>query len=118
MSITATELAARRCAHQTDALDQAGIAENLAALPDWKVDGGKLARSFEFKDYYRTLAFVNAIAWVIHAEDHHPELSVSYNRCGVKFDTHSVDNGRGGLSINDFICAAKVDAVFAQRSPT
>ncbi|MFJ3047847.1 4a-hydroxytetrahydrobiopterin dehydratase [Herbaspirillum chlorophenolicum] len=116
MSITANELAARRCSHQTDALDEAAIQSHLAALPDWKVDGGKLARSFGFKDYYQTLAFVNAIAWVIHAEDHHPDLAVSYNRCGVKFDTHSVNSGKGGLSINDFICAAKVDAVFAQRA--
>lgn len=118
MSITATELAARRCAHQTEALGEDDIRQHLAALPDWQVDGGKLARAFPFKDYYQTLAFVNAIAWVIHAEDHHPELAVSYNRCGVKFDTHSVNQGRGGLSINDFICAAKVDAVFAQRSPS
>lgn len=116
MSITANTLAAGRCNHQTTALDEAGIKENLAALPDWKIDGGKLFRAFDFKDYYQTLAFVNAIAWVIHAEDHHPDLAVSYNRCGVKFDTHSVNNGKGGLSVNDFICAAKVDAIFAQRA--
>ncbi|MFT2520759.1 4a-hydroxytetrahydrobiopterin dehydratase [Escherichia coli] len=54
---------------------------------------------------------------MIHAEDHHPELTVTYNRCNVKFDTHSVNEGRGGLSANDFICAAKVDAIFAQRAP-
>lgn len=113
---TATELAARRCAHQVDALNEADIAQTLTALPDWKIDGGKLARTFDFKNYYETLAFVNAIAYVIHAEDHHPDLAVSYNRCGVKFDTHSVNGGKGGLSINDFICAAKVDAIFAQRS--
>lgn len=116
MTITATELAARRCAHQTTALDQTAIAQHLAALPEWTIADGKLARNFAFKDYYQTLAFVNAIAWVIHAEDHHPDLAVSYNRCGVKFDTHSVNEGRGGLSINDFICAAKVDAVFAGRA--
>jgi 4a-hydroxytetrahydrobiopterin dehydratase len=116
MSINATALAASRCTHQVKALDDTAIKENLAALPDWTIEGGKLARSFQFKDYYQTLAFVNAIAWLIHAEDHHPELAVSYNRCGVKFDTHSVNDGKGGLSVNDFICAAKVDAVFAQRA--
>ncbi|MBP0599186.1 4a-hydroxytetrahydrobiopterin dehydratase [Herbaspirillum sp. LeCh32-8] len=116
MSITANTLATSRCAHQVTALDEAAIAQHIAALPEWKIDGGKLARSFAFKDYYQTLAFVNAIAWIIHAEDHHPDLAVSYNRCGVKFDTHSVNDGKGGLSINDFICAAKVDAVFAQRN--
>lgn len=116
MSISITELAGAHCSHQTTALSEADIQSHLAALPEWQLDNGKLARRFDFKDYYQTLAFVNAIAWVIHAEDHHPELSVSYNRCGVKFDTHSVNEGRGGLSVNDFICAAKVDALFAQRA--
>ncbi len=55
------------------------------------------------------MAFVNALAWVAHPEDHHPDLAVSYNRCAVRFNTHSV----GGISINDFICAAKVDALLA-----
>ena len=54
-----------------------------------------------------TMAFVNAVAWIAHREDHHPDLLVSYNRCTVRFNTHSV----GGLSINDFICAAKVDGL-------
>ena len=71
-------------------------------------------RQFAFGDYYETLAFINAIAYVIHAEDHHPELTVTYNRCAVRFDTHSVNEGKGGLSINDFICAAKVNAIFQQ----
>jgi 4a-hydroxytetrahydrobiopterin dehydratase len=76
--------------------------------------GRTIVRQFDFKNYYATLAFVNAIAYVIHAEDHHPELLVTYNKCTIKFNTHSVNNGRGGLSINDFICAAKVDALFEQ----
>ncbi len=116
MSITASTLAASRCIQPIEALDDAAIANHLAALPDWKIEGGKLARSFAFGNYYETLAFVNAIAWIIHADDHHPELVVTYNRCSVKFDTHSVNQGRGGLSLNDFICAAKVDAIFAQRA--
>ena len=58
------------------------------------------------------MAFINAIAFVIHNEDHHPEITFSYNQCTIKFDTHSVNNGKGGLSINDFICAAKVDAIY------
>ncbi|MCI1003693.1 4a-hydroxytetrahydrobiopterin dehydratase [Herbaspirillum sp. C7C8] len=117
MSITASTLAASRCIQPIEALDEAAIASHLAALPDWTIEGGKLARSFAFGNYYETLAFVNAIAWIIHADDHHPELVVTYNRCSVKFDTHSVNQGRGGLSANDFICAAKVDAIFAQRAP-
>lgn len=116
MSLTISELAAAHCSHQTDAMSDADITAQLAALPGWQLDAGKLARRFDFKDYYQTLAFVNAMAWVIHAEDHHPELGVSYNRCSVRFDTHSVNEGRGGLSLNDFICAAKVDALFARRA--
>jgi len=64
-------------------------------------------RDFEFKNYYKTIAFVNAVAWMAHQENHHPDLSVSYNRCRVQYSTHAI----GGLSENDFICAAKVDAL-------
>ncbi len=110
---TAAELLAKKCQHRNDALDDAQAQACLAALPCWELKDGRVTRAFDFKNYYETLAFVNAIAWVIHAEDHHPVLSVSYNRCTVKFHTHSVNGGQGGLSENDFICAAKVDAVFA-----
>ncbi|MFL9925499.1 4a-hydroxytetrahydrobiopterin dehydratase [Herbaspirillum lusitanum] len=116
MTSSATELATRHCTNQTEALGDADIKHYLATVEGWKIDGGKIAKSYDFKNYYETLAFVNAVAYIFHAEDHHPDLAVSYNRCGVRFDTHSVNGGKGGLSINDFICAAKVDAVFAQRS--
>jgi 4a-hydroxytetrahydrobiopterin dehydratase len=59
------------------------------------------------------MAFVNAVAFIADKEDHHPELEVSYNKCIVKYDTHSVNQGRGGLSENDFICAAKIDALIS-----
>ena len=72
---------------------------------------GAITRSFRFADYRATIAFVNALAWVVHAEDHHPELVVGYDRCEVRFVTHSV----GGVTGNDFICAAKADALYAQR---
>lgn len=116
MSITAHTLANAHCVQPIEALDAAAQQAHLAALSDWKIEGGKLTRSFAFSNYYETIAFVNAMAWMIHAEDHHPELTVSYNRCSVKFDTHSVNEGRGGLSANDFVCAAKVDLLFAQRT--
>jgi len=106
-----TELLRMQCRHTETALTDAQIDEYLAVLPDWALLDGKLTRTFAFKDYYQTLAFVNALAWVVHAEDHHPELLVSYNRCQVRFDTHSVNHGAGGISQNDFICAAKADAV-------
>jgi len=79
------------------------IAARLALLPEWALDGDALVRTFHFADYYRTLAFVNALAFIAHSEDHHPDLGVHYNRVEVRFSTHDV----GGLSDNDFICAAK-----------
>lgn len=114
MTLTTQTLLAQKSQHQVAALDDAGIQQYLPLVPGWALDQGKLVKSFSFQDYHETLAFVNAIAYVIHAEDHHPELVVTYNRCVAKFDTHSVNEGRGGLSVNDFICAAKVDAIFHQ----
>ena len=70
-------------------------------------DGQSISRSFKFKNYYETMAFVNAVAWMAHSEDHHPDMEVGYNRCHVVYSTHAI----GGLSENDFICAAKVDAL-------
>ena len=67
----------------------------------------ELQRTFKFKNYYQTIAFVNAMAWIAHQEDHHPDIEVSYNRCVVHYATHSI----GGISENDFICAAKIDAI-------
>jgi 4a-hydroxytetrahydrobiopterin dehydratase len=69
--------------------------------------GNQLRREFQFPDYHRTMAFVNAVAWVAHSQDHHPDLEVSYSRCVVRFNTHTV----GGLSENDFICAARINAL-------
>ena len=112
--VTATEQLKKECRHQETALTDAEIADHLTAVSGWALQEGKIVKTFSFKNYYETLAFVNAIAYVIHTEDHHPELVVTYNRCVVKFNTHSVNGGRGGISENDFICAAKVDAVFQQ----
>jgi len=82
--------------------------EMLAHLKGWILEDGKLVKLYPFKNYYETMAFVNALAWVSHREDHHPDLLVSYNKCRVEYSTHAV----GGLSENDFICAAKADALF------
>ncbi len=112
--VTAAELLKKKGRHLDTGLTDAEIAEHLAAVDQWTLEGGKIVRTFTFGNYYETLAFVNAIAWTIHADDHHPELVVTYNRCVVKFDTHSVNGGRGGISENDFICAAKIDAIFEQ----
>jgi 4a-hydroxytetrahydrobiopterin dehydratase len=69
--------------------------------------GRALSRDFRFPDFHATMAFVNAVAWIAHVEDHHPDLEVGFSHCRVTYSTHSV----GGLSENDFICAAKVDAL-------
>ena len=92
-------------------LTEASIRELLQQLPGWELieNGHALTRTFAFKDYYRTMSFVNALAHIANAEDHHPDLSVHYDRCVVRFSTHDVS----GLSENDFICAAKADALIA-----
>lgn len=111
---TTEQLLGGHCRHLETALSNDEIQEHLGAVDAWALDGGRIVKTFGFKNYYETLAFVNAAAYVFHIEDHHPELVVSYNRCSVKFDTHSVNGGRGGISENDFICAAKVDAIYQQ----
>ena len=80
----------------------------LKTLNGWSIDNGRLAKTFSFQNYYETMAFVNALAWISHREDHHPDLAVGYNKCRVEYMTHAI----GGLSENDFICAAKCDALF------
>ena len=105
------DLLSRHCApvDGQPALSPAQCAPWLQALPSWEVVDGALQRRFRFEDFHRTMAFVNAVAWVAHREDHHPDLAVSWGACTVRFSTHSV----GGLSVNDFICAARVDALLA-----
>ena len=85
----------------------AQIDAHLATAPGWALVDGAIQKRYDFADYHRTKAFVNAVAWVAHSEDHHPDLLVSYDRCTVRYNTHSV----GGISVNDFICAAKLDAL-------
>ena len=107
---TSTELASRRCApveKGTKALAPDRAAALLKQVPGWERHGEEIANTFNFKNYYETMAFVNAAAWVSHREDHHPDLEVGYNKCRERYSTHSV----GGLSENDFICAAKLEAL-------
>jgi 4a-hydroxytetrahydrobiopterin dehydratase len=83
----------------------------LKEVPGWTLspDGLSIEQSYSFKNFYKTMAFVNAIAWIANQENHHPDLSLGYNYCHVKFTTHAL----GGLSENDFICAAKLNALQA-----
>jgi 4a-hydroxytetrahydrobiopterin dehydratase len=80
----------------------------LKGLQGWELEGKGIAKTFKFSDYYGTMAFVNAAAWVSHREDHHPDMLVKWGECRVSYWTHAI----GGLSENDFICAAKLDALF------
>jgi 4a-hydroxytetrahydrobiopterin dehydratase len=89
------------------ALNATDIATHLASLDGWAHEGHEIRKTFTFKNYHETMAFVNASAWVSHREDHHPDLSVHYNRCVVAYSTHDA----GGITLNDFICAAKLDAL-------
>jgi 4a-hydroxytetrahydrobiopterin dehydratase len=88
-------------------LSHAQVTAYLAQLPGWHLsaDSSEVRKEFRFPDYFHTMAFVNAIASIAHREDHHPDLEVAYNRCAVRYSTHDV----GGLSLNDFICVAKVE---------
>ena len=107
-----SDLAKKRCAPctgETPRVAPAEVTRLLNELPGYEADllVGSISKVYEFDDFYETMAFVNAVAYVAHVEDHHPELSVSYNRCAVTYSTHAI----GGLSENDFICAAKIEAL-------
>jgi len=98
---------------QRRALTPTEIVRRLADLPGWKLsgDGDQVAieRTYTFADYHETIAFVNALAFVAHTLDHHPDLSVHYDRCVVRFSTHALH----GISETDFECAARADALLA-----
>lgn len=97
-------------------LDAAARLEGLALnaqcadLAHWVVHDGALQREFAFADFHRTIGFVNALAWMANGQDHHPDLNVGYSRCTVRWHTHSA----GGITLNDFICAARTDALAAE----
>jgi 4a-hydroxytetrahydrobiopterin dehydratase len=108
---TASNLTAKQCkpcAAGTPPLSKAEADSLMRQLEGWRRYDHLIDKTYHFKDYYQTIAFVNAVAWLSNREDHHPELTVTYNSCRVEYTTHSIH----GLSENDFICAAKVDALF------
>ncbi len=109
-----TELSNIRCVGcegGIPALTKEEINQLLPEVSGWEVDpnGKSIRRRFTFKGFYKTMAFVNAIAWIANTENHHPDMEVGYNYCLVKYTTHAVD----GLTKNDFICAAKVNELGA-----
>ena len=102
-------LAAQHCGAGAPQLAADQLRDRLACLPGWTHAENRIEKAFRFADYYRTIAFVNAVAAVAHAEDHHPDMAVHYDRCAVAWSTHSA----GGVTLNDCICAAKVEALAA-----
>ncbi len=84
------------------------IKQMLAKLDGWSKRGNEIVKAFKFKDFHGTMKFVNAVAKIANKENHHPDMEVGYNRCVVRYSTHSVS----GLSEMDFVCAAKIDHVF------
>lgn len=106
------ELASKKCTPCEGGVAPYSAAETqemLTRVKGWTLEDGKLVKVYPFTNYYHTMAFVNALAWISHREDHHPDLRVGYNQCRVEYTTHAI----GGLSENDFICAAKCDALFS-----
>lgn len=104
-----SERKCKPCEGGVKPLNREQIEKMLQEVSGWKLEETSgvdtLYRSFTFKNYYQTIAFVNVIAWMAHQENHHPDLEVSYNHCKVRYNTHAIQ----GLSENDFICAAKVN---------
>ena len=111
---TRIQLVEMQCGPNTgkNAFSRSEIATQLAALPDWAFADGAINRTFKFGNYHETIDFVNALASVVHLQDHHPDLFVSFNRCTVALNTHDVK----GISLNDFIVAALADALYQSRA--
>ena len=103
-----TKLSEQHCLPQTEgAMTPFEIGKHLQAVVGWSLVDGSIEKTYSFANYHETIGFVNAVAWIANREDHHPDLAVGFDRCAVRFNTHSV----GGISLNDFICAAKLDAL-------
>lgn len=97
------------CTDRPPRLDPNATAELGRQTPDWRPAADTLEREFAFRNFHETMGFANAVAFMANREDHHPDMELSYKRCVLRFTTHSA----GGLSRNDFVMAAKVDALWA-----
>jgi 4a-hydroxytetrahydrobiopterin dehydratase len=103
------ELAREHCRAGAPKLAGDALAARLAALDGWSGNGTRIEKTFAFADFHATIGFVNALAWIANREDHHPDLTVSYNRCTVAWSTHDA----GGVTQNDVVCAAKTERLLA-----
>jgi 4a-hydroxytetrahydrobiopterin dehydratase len=106
--MTQTNTKNRRALSATEIVTQLSLVNGEQAN-GWKLIDGALEKKFSFKNFYQTIEFVNAVAFIANREDHHPDLAVSYSSCTVRFNTHDVN----GISVSDFLCASKVDALMS-----
>ena len=104
-----TDFLHQQCKQGAAAMSERAVHDHLAQMSGWRDADGAIEKTFAFKGWLETVAFVDALAWMCHVEDHHPHLVVRFDHCVVRFSTHSA----GGISVNDFICAAKADALVA-----
>ena len=104
------QLQERHCRNASEqALTPAQLSEQLKALPQWRSEGAAIVRDWKFADHYKAAAFVNAVVWISHGQDHHPDIHLGYNSVQVSYSTHS----SGGVTEKDLICAARVSALEA-----
>ena len=113
--VTANDLVSQHCQPlkgKEHALGAEKVAVLLKKLPGWKLSDDKQAiiKDFKFDDFQHTLGFINAVGFMANHEDHHPDIEAGYGHCQLLWSTHDV----GGLSMNDFICAARVEQLLAK----
>jgi 4a-hydroxytetrahydrobiopterin dehydratase len=109
MPTTLETLAQQACVRGAARLADDVVNEQLAALPGWTRVADRIAKTYRFAGWHETMAFVNAVAWIAERADHHPDLSVHFNRCVVSYSTHDA----GGITQNDVTCAARIERLFA-----
>jgi 4a-hydroxytetrahydrobiopterin dehydratase len=105
-----TDRHCKPCEGGVDPMSREEAQTAMTEVEGWELseDGLCIHRRFEFKGFYKCMAFINAMAWIANNENHHPDFAAGYNYCDVTFTTHAIN----GLSENDFICAAKINALF------
>ena len=103
-------LSCKHYSNEDTKLTETEITSLLTKTTGWtlsQADKNIITKDFKFKNYHQTIEFINAVAWIVHQQDHHPEITITYNTCHIEFSTHSIN----GLSLNDFICAAKINTL-------
>jgi 4a-hydroxytetrahydrobiopterin dehydratase len=108
--MTKKDLLSRRCSpstERTSALSQSEVSFYLNEVTGWSQKGVTIEKSYVFRDFKNAISFVNQVAEVAEKEDHHPDIGIYYNKIILTLWTHIVK----GLTENDFILAAKIDAI-------